>query len=336
MNKTMMKHNAALLFVAASLFTTGNAHAKQSMCVFDLLGTSGEMFALMRDYALAARSWGADLQLRAYTNERVATEDFKAGQCDAVFLTGIRGRQFNQFTGSIDAFGAVPSNATARTVLKLMASPQLAKDMVRDNYEIAGVLSFGSAYTMLRDRNLDTLTKMAGKKIAVLEHDQSQMRIAQRYGFQAVLAEVHTFGGMFNNGQVDIIGAPAMAFRAMELYRGIGTKGGVSRFPLLHVSTNIVINRSKFPDGYGQKSRTWIATQVPRVMDWVERMENDIPEKTWLKISANDHVGYVRLIRESRIDLTKSGFYNPKMMKLLKRLRCVQNPNSFECSLNDE
>lgn len=336
MTKGLVAHGAALLLAVATMSAMGNVHAKQTMCVFDLLGTSGEMFALMRDYALAARNWGVDLQLRAYTNERVAAEDFKAGQCDAVFLTGIRGRQFNHFTGSIDAFGAVPSNANARSVLKLMASPQLAKDMVQDNYEIAGVLSFGSAYTMLRDRTFDTLTKMAGKKIAVLEHDQSQVLMAQRYGFQPVLAEVHTFGGMFNNGQVDIIGAPAMAFRAMELYRGIGQKGGVGRFPLLHVSTNIVINHSKFPEGYGQKSRTWVATQVPRVMDWVERMEKDIPEKSWINVSANDHVGYARLMRESRIDLTKRGFYHPKMMKLLKRVRCVQNPNSFECSLREE
>ncbi|MEC7118711.1 MAG: putative solute-binding protein [Pseudomonadota bacterium] len=235
-------HGAIKLSLAALVLCASTAQARtasQTMCVFDLLGTSGEMYALMRDYALASRNWGANLQLRAYTNERVATEDFKAGQCDAVFLTGIRGRQFNHFTGSIDAFGAVPSSATARTVLRLMARPQLAKDMVQGNYEIAGVLSFGSAYLMVRDRTVDSLTKMAGKKIAVLEHDQSQMYMAQRHGLQPVMAEVHTFGGMFNNGQVELIGAPAMAFKAMELHRGLGANGGVGRFPLLHVSTNI-------------------------------------------------------------------------------------------------
>ncbi|MEC7121071.1 MAG: putative solute-binding protein [Pseudomonadota bacterium] len=97
-----------------------------------------------------------------------------------------------------------------------------------------------------------------------------------------------------------------------------------------------MINHAKFPDGYGQKSREWVAKQVPRVMDWVERMEQDIPEKSWIKVSANDHVSYFRLMREARVDLTKQGFYHPKMMRLLKRLRCLQVPNSFECSLKDE
>ena len=220
--------------------------------------------------------------------------------------------------------------------MSLMARPKLAADMVEGKYEVAGVLSLGAAYLMLKDRNFDTITKMAGKKVAVLEHDHSQYTIAQWHGMQPVQADVNTFGGMFNNGQVDIIGAPAMAFKPMELHKGLGSRGGIVRFPLLHVSTNIIIDRTKFPVGFGQKSREWAVSQLPKVMDWVERMEADIPEKLWIPMSANDYVGYTRLMREGRVNMTKRGLYNPKMMKLLKRIRCTQNPNSFECSLNDE
>ena len=127
---------------------------------------------------------------------------------------------------------------------------------------------------------------MAGKKVAVLEHDHSQYIIAQWHGMQPVQADVNTFGGMFNNGQVDIIGAPAMAFKPMELYKGLGTRGGIVRFPLLHVSTNIIIDRTKFPVGFGQKSREWAVSQLPKVLEWVERMEADIPEKLWIPMSA--------------------------------------------------
>ncbi|MEC7118710.1 MAG: putative solute-binding protein [Pseudomonadota bacterium] len=331
-------HGATRRSLAAiALCSATHVHAaNQSICVFDLLGTSGEMFALMRDYAINAKRWGANITLKSYTDERIAAEDFKAGQCDGVFLTGIRGRQFNSFTGSIDALGAVPSNATARTVLQLMARPQLAKDMVQGHYEVAGVLSFGSAYLLMKDRNVDTMAKLAGKKIAVLGHDHAQLRMVQRIGAQPVIADVNNFGMMFNNGQVDVIGAPAMAFNPMELYKGLGTQGAIVRFPVLHVSTNLIIRPDKFPAGYGQKSRVWVASQIPRVMDWVEQMEEAIPEQYWKTIPANDYVGYIRLIREARVELTKDGFYNIKMMKLLKRLRCTQAPNSFECSMTDE
>ena len=331
----LTKRLAVIAAITTSCAAT-QLQANQTICVFDPLGSSGEIYAVMKDYALASKRWGATVNLKSYSDERVATEDFKAGQCDGVYVTGIRSRQFNLFTGSIDALGAVPSNAMARSVLQLMARPQLAEDMVQGQYEVAGVLSVGSAYLFVRDSNIDTMAEMAGKKIAVISHDQAQMKMAQRIGTQPVLAEVNTFAGMFNNGQVDIIGAPAIVFKPFELQKGLGSKGAVIRFPVLHVSTNLVIRHQKFPKGYGQKSREWIAAQVPRTMDWVDRMEKDIPDRYWKEISANDHVGYVRLIRESRVDLTKAGFYNPKMMKLLKRLRCVQNPNSFECSLTDE
>ncbi len=51
---------------------------------------------------------GIKLKLRAYSDEKVAAEDFKAGQCDAVLLTGTRARKFNRFNGTLEAMGAVP------------------------------------------------------------------------------------------------------------------------------------------------------------------------------------------------------------------------------------
>lgn len=168
---------AAIASIMA-LSSMSQATASQTICVFDPLGASGEIYAVMRDYALASKRWGANISLKSYTDERVASEDFKAGQCDGVYVTGIRGRQFNSFTGSIDALGAVPSNAIARNVLQLMARPQLAADMVQGQYEVAGVLSVGSAYLFMRDASINTMAKMAGKKIAVLSHDQAQLKMA--------------------------------------------------------------------------------------------------------------------------------------------------------------
>ncbi|MFX4601170.1 putative solute-binding protein, partial [Acinetobacter baumannii] len=49
---------------------------------------------------------GVKFSLKSYTDERVATQDLIAGQCDAVFATGLRTRQFNAVSGAMDAFGA--------------------------------------------------------------------------------------------------------------------------------------------------------------------------------------------------------------------------------------
>ncbi len=331
-----MKSKIAMAMVAATLGLSGMAQAAQTACVFDLLGTAGDSYTMMKDYALAAKGWGADLQLKAYTDERVAAEDFKAGQCDLVSLTGMRGRQFNSFTGSIDAIGAIPSNATAKAVMNLLSNPKLAGDMVSNGYEVAGVVPLGSAFLLVNDRSINTLAKAAGKKIAVLDYDKAQAKMVQKVGAQPVSSDVTTFGGKFNNGQVDIIAAPAIAFKPLELFKGLGTKGAIAKFPIAQISGNIIIRQSKFPAGFGQKSREYVASQLPRAMDLISKTEAGIPAKYWMEIPANDKVGYVKLMRESRIDLTKEGIYNKKMMSLLKKVRCQQDASSFECALNDE
>ncbi|MEO6697869.1 MAG: putative solute-binding protein, partial [Paraperlucidibaca sp.] len=44
---------------------------------------------------------------------------------------------------------------------------------------------------------------------------------------------------------------------------------------------------------------------------------------------------YVELMRQARIQMTQEGDYDPRMMKLLKRVRCTQG-QAAECALKDE
>ena len=42
----------------------------------------------MKDYQLAAKNWGADIELKVNQNEAVIAEDFKAGKCDGISVSG--------------------------------------------------------------------------------------------------------------------------------------------------------------------------------------------------------------------------------------------------------
>ena len=331
-----MNLTKTLLMTAGLMTVVSTAQAKQVMCVFDLVGKNGDVFALMKDYQLAAKQWGADIELKVGQNEAVIAEDFKAGKCDAVSITGMRGRQFNNFTGSLDAIGAIPNLKLAVQVMQGLASPTFAKHMKKGNYEVAGVVPVGDAYLMVRDRSINTVAKAAGKKIAVLDYDQAQKIMVQQIGAQAVNSDVTNFGSKFNNGQVDIIGAPAAVFRPLELHKGLGTKGAIVNYPILQVTGNVIIRADKFPAGYGQKSRDRIKTQLPRANQILGKMKADIPAKYWMNVPAGDQPGYQKLMRESRIALTKQGVYNKQMMKLLWQFRCKSAPTNFECSMQEE
>lgn len=332
----MMPWSKTLLLGLGLCAVTSMTQAKQVICVFDLVGKSGDVFALMKDYQLAAKNWGADIELRVGQNEAVIAEDFKAGKCDGISVTGMRGRQFNHFTGSLDAIGAIPDLKLAVKVMQGLASPTFAKHMVNGKYEVVGVIPVGDAFLMVNDRNINTVAKAAGKKIAVLDYDEAQKIMVQQVGAQAISADVTNFGAKFNNGQVDIIGAPAAVFKPLELYKGLGNKGAIVNYPILQVTGNVIIRPNKFPAGYGQKSREWVKSQLPRAFGILGKMKADIPQKYWMQIPEADKAGYQKLMRESRVDLTKRGVYDKRMMKLLWQFRCKQDPKNFECSLQDE
>lgn len=326
----------ATAIVTASVAFSSAAQAKQTLCVFDLLGTGGDVYAMMKDYSLASAKWGGDVVLKPYTDERIAAEDFKAGQCDAVSLTGLRGRQFNTFTGSIDSIGAITTYAQMRDVLTLLSSPKMASYMVSGAYEVVGVMPLGAGYLLVNDRAINNLSKVSGKKIAVLDYDKSQAKMVQKIGAQPVASDITNFAGKFNNGQVDIVAAPAVAIKPLELYKGLGTKGAIVRFPIVQITGNIIINPKKFPAGFGQKSREYVATQVDKAFKSIEKIEKDVPAKYWMDVAEADKPGYIKLMRESRISLAADGIYDKKMLSLLKRVRCKHDAASFECALKDE
>jgi len=191
------------------------AHAeKVDICVFDLLGKSGESFQMAQEWALAAKGWGAEINLIARQDEAVADNDFKAGKCDGVFMTAMRARQYNKFAGSIDALGGAPSNAIAQRAISFALDKRNAAKMVSNmggkKYEIAGISPLGSAFIFVRDKNINSIEKAAGKKFAVLGYDDAQKIMVQRVGAQAVISDVSNFVAKFNNGQVDMVGALLM------------------------------------------------------------------------------------------------------------------------------
>lgn len=306
-----------------------------TICIFDPVGANGPAVGYAKDYMLEAKKWGINADIKAYTDERVAAEDLKAGQCDAAAVTTLRAKQFNKFVGSLDAVGAIPNDAAMRKALATLTSPSLAPLMREGQFEVVGVIPLGAAYVMVRDRAINSIEKAAGKRVAVMEWDKSQAKMVQRMGAQPVASDIINFVAKFNNGQVDIIAAPAVAYKPLEIYRGLGEKGAIYRFPLVMLSAALIIRHDRFPPNVGQKLREFVYTQIDTAFKYVEREEKGIPDKYWLDLPANEKAKYVELMRQARIQMTQEGDYDPRMMKLLKRVRCGQG-QAAECALKDE
>jgi len=289
------------------------------------------------------------IDLKAYNNEGVAAEDFRTGQCDAVVGTAFRTRQFNAVTAATDSLGATTivrdgkidmaaSYDVLRKLIQTYAapSPQVTKLMVNGDYEVGGIGPIGAAYPIVNDRRINTVEALAGKRIASFDYDKAQAVMIQRIGAQPVSADVTNFALKFNNGQLDMIAAPSIAYKPLELYKGIGSKGAIARFPIMILTYQMILNRTKFPEGFGEKSRAYWLTQFDRNLQQIRMADASIPASTWMDLSAENSYKYTLMLRESRIDIAEKGLYDKRGLKVIKKIRCAVNPGDPECSTKSE
>jgi len=334
-----MKKGCLILSVLGLLVST-STQARVNVCVFDLLGKSGESYKLLEEWALAAKGWGAEIQLSAYQDEAKVDQDAKAGKCDAFYMTSMRARAYNKFAGSIDAIGGVPNNDIAMKAISYVLDKRNSKRLItqigKEKFEVAGIGQIGPAYIFVRDRKLNKLEQVKGKKFAVLHYDYAQKIMVNRIEAIPVMSEISNFIRKFNQGEVDLVAAPAYAFKPLELEKGLGSKGAMINFPVINVTADLIIRQDKFPESFAVHSRNWFVKQLPRSFAMVKRMEAEIPSKYILNLSREDRLAYQKILREGRIDLTRQGIYDPGMMTVLKRARCTVERTNFECSISGE
>ncbi len=307
------------------------AAEKRKFCVFDPLGATGPVFNLSKETKVKALGWGYDLEMTAYTDEKIASDDFKAGQCDAVLLTDVRAREYNKFTATLVAVGAMPDYGQLKTVLSTLSTPKASKLMIDGNYEVVGIAPAGAIYLFLRDRNIDKVEKIQGKKIATLDYDPAAVVMVRRVGASVVSATTSSFAGKFNNGSVDVAYAPAVAYTPLELYKGVEPDGGIFQYNFAQMTFQAIMHRDRFDPEFGQKMREYYHGRHGEFMDIIEQAEKDIPDTVWMRPSAEDAQGFDAMLKDVRIALRDDGLYDPKALKLMLKVRCSEDPTKAEC-----
>lgn len=316
---------------------SAQAAEKKSLCVYDPSGANGDIFNITKDYRTAALAWGVEFDLKPYTDEKTANEDFKARKCDAVLMTGTRSRAFQRFSGTIEAMGALSSYDALKAVVGRLANPKAANLMKSGEYETAGIFPGGAVYLLVRDRGINTVSELAGKKIATLDFDEASKVMVRQVGASLVPADVSNFAGMFNNGAVDACYAPASAYKALELYKGVGDKGGVIRYPLAQMTLQLLIRTADFPEGFGQSSREYSLKNFSKGLAMVQKAESDVPAAHWVDIPDADKANYDEMFLDVRVRLRdQEKVYDGRALKLMRRVRCGQQASRAECALERE
>jgi len=330
----LKKWIAAILGTWLSLAPTIARADTRAICVYDPAGRAGDYFALMSKYATNASTWGVEVEVRPYTDEETATKDYEAGVCDGVVATGVRLQRFNRFASTIEAIGALPDYSMMKQMVTTLSTSAGAVAKLSENGNtVVGFIPVGAVYLFVRDRNVDSVAELAGKRIATLDYDQASKTMVDRVGAIMVPADLGTLGPKFNNGDVDACYVSAPAFKPFELNRGLGTKGGILKAPLAQATLQVMIRESKFPAGFVQKSRADLAGRFDDALALVTKSEAAIPANYWVEIPKATLVEWDSLFQGVRLKLRdEKHVYDGSMLTVMRQLRCSKDPSRSECA----
>ena len=306
---------------------------KRTICIWDIGGRNGVVFNAAMEQRALALEYGINLDLVPYTNETVMVDEFKAGRCDAALMSGLRARQFNLYSGSVDAIGAVPSQKHMQTLLQVMAHPRQAGHMVQGDYVVMGIYPAGAAHIFVNDRSISSLAKAAGKRVAVLDYDETQAEMVAAIGATPVTTDIVSAPNKFNNGQIDILPAPLVAYEILELYKGMSPDGGVVDYPLTQLSMQLIGRLDKFPNEVAQLIREASFEAYPDVIKRIEVETRRVPERWMIAIPDKDKREYEVMMQDARDALRAQKYYSSDMLDLQRKIRCKFDPTRSECSI---
>jgi len=306
---------------------------KRTICIWDIGGRNGVVFNAAMEQRALALEYGINLDLVPYTNETVMVDELKAGRCDAALMSGLRARQFNLYSGSVDAIGAVPSQKHMQTLLQVMAHPRQAGHMVQGDYVVMGIYPAGAAHIFVNDRSISSLAKAAGKRVAVLDYDETQAEMVAAIGATPVSTDIVSAPNKFNNGQIDILPAPLVAYEILELYKGMSPDGGVVDYPLTQLSMQLIGRLDKFPNEVAQLIREASFEAYPDVIKRIEVETRRVPERWMIAIPDKDKREYEVMMQDARDALRAQKYYSSDMLDLQRKIRCKFDPTRSECSI---
>lgn len=304
---------------------------KKSVCTWDPVGKNGPVIAFFSELIPTALSWGLELHFIPYEDENLVAKDLKDGKCDIGIVTAILSRDFVQFAGTLDAIGGITSERKLRKTLAALSSPKASDLMSDNNYEVVASLPVGSMFAFVNDKKIKGIDDFKGKTLAVLNGDIQTKMFAELSGARPILVNLSNFSEHFNNGTLDIVLMPALAYNTFELYKGLGDKGGILDIRLFYGMLQAVAVKSSFSDDFGVKMRRYIVNKLNTITTMIDNAENQIPKKYWIKTSQETKDELEGFYKNIRLTLKVNEKFDSRALSLLWRIRCLTSPDREEC-----
>lgn len=304
---------------------------RRLFCVWDMLGRSGPVYTTVDDQRFRSLHYGLELTLKVYQDEQALINDLQAGHCDAGLISGIRALQFNRYSGTLEALGAVPDNTHLQMLMQVLASPRSAERMSEGDYVVLGAAPLGENYLYTHNNELRSVFQLAGKTLGVPLYDQSLLKLASQTGAQIQRGELLAVVDDFVSGRTDAMLAPLIGFHVAGTGK-VKAGSGIVNMRLSQSTIQLIGRAERFPLGLAQLLREDFLFKFDSYVKRVESERANIRSDVWFAVAAQEQQALEKPLQELRIQLRDQGVYDAQMLRLMKRVRCRINPAATECN----
>ncbi|KQE20703.1 DUF6091 family protein [Acinetobacter pittii] len=323
------------IFLALILSVTAVASwaEDQVWCAYDPIGSQGDITRRLNDIRLYAQQYQVKFKVVTYQKEQQAIQAFDDGKCSGLAASNFNTYRYNQFMGSTAGIGLIPNNRTAKSFLQLLNHPTIEKRLVSKNYEAIGMIPIGTAYMVLKNKNLSRVAQLRNQRIGVLPNNPPQQALVRSVGAQPVYVDLSNAIAQFKQNKIDIIAAPVYGLLPYNLQKEFGPDTQVINFPLAYFGVNLIIKPQAYPANFGRKIRGWFVQNSQLMTNRATQWENHLPAYYWVDVSFYEKQSYDVMVAKIRNQYVLSGYYDAYFVQLMKRLRCMDDPRYFECPI---
>ncbi|MCE6628985.1 RND transporter [Acinetobacter pittii] len=305
----------------------------QVWCAYDPIGSQGDITRRLNDIRLYAQQYQVKFKVVTYQKEQQAIQAFDDGKCSGLAASNFNTYRYNQFMGSTAGIGLIPNNRTAKSFLQLLNHPTIEKRLVSKNYEAIGMIPIGTAYMVLKNKNLSRVAQLRNQRIGVLPNNPPQQALVRSVGAQPVYVDLSNAIAQFKQNKIDIIAAPVYGLLPYNLQKEFGPNTQVINFPLAYFGVNLIIKPQAYPATFGRKIRGWFVQNSQLLTNRATQWENHLPAYYWVDVSFYEKQSYDVMVAKIRNQYVLSGYYDAYFVQLMKRLRCMDDPRYFECPI---
>jgi hypothetical protein len=136
---------------------------------------------------------------------------------------------------------------------------------------------------------------------------------------------------------VDACYVSAPAYQPFELWKGLGSNGGVVKLPLAQATLQVMLHSEAFPTDFAAKSRQFFWSHFDENLALIQKAEANIPAKYWINLPTSSLPGFDDMFQETRVYLRDTHkTYHPQMLKVMRDKRCAIDGARAECAENKE